>query len=123
MSKKVPNRIYIQTEEFEQVHLDRVFSSDTLYFSEDAVETALSKLVIRINSDLFLQGVKSQMNTKATVENALNEMKSCFNDGKDVVPMLSEAAVRKFIGLHYHNVDRIIDRIKSFEIRLSNRKL
>ena len=115
MSKKVPNRIYIQTEEFEQVHLDRVFSSDTLYFSEDAVETALSKLVIRINSDLFLQGVKSQMNTKATVENALNEMKSCFNDSKDVVPMLSEAAVRKFIGRHYQNVDRIIDRIKSFE--------
>ena len=102
MSKKVPNRIYIQTEEFEQVHLDRVFSSDTLYFSEDAVETALSKLVIRINSDLFLQGVKSQMNTKATVENTLNEMKSCFNGSKEDVPM-------KNIGIPQEDYDFLKD--------------
>lgn len=102
MSKKVPNRIYIQTEEFEQVHLDRVFSSDTLYFSEDAVETALSKLVIRINSDLFLQGIKSQMNTKATVENTLNEMKSCFNGSEEVVPM-------KNIGIPQEDYDFLKD--------------
>lgn len=115
MSKKVPNRIYIQTEEFEQVHLDRVFDSDTLYFSEDAVRDALSRLIIRINSDLFLQGVKSQMNTNATVENSINEMKSCFRDGKDVVPMLNENHVRKILSRYCCDVNRIIDEIKDIE--------
>lgn len=54
---------------------------DKTYFSEEEVRLAIEKLIIRINSGLFLQGVKSKIDKERTVENTINEMKS--NHGKE----------------------------------------
>lgn len=54
---------------------DKINDSDTAYFSEEAVRKAVSRLIIGINSDLFLQGVKSQLNTKVSVENVISQLK------------------------------------------------
>ena len=51
------------------------------YFTEKEVRNAVEKLIIRINSGLFLQGVKSKIDKETTVENTINEMKS--NHGKE----------------------------------------
>lgn len=54
---------------------------DKTYFSEEEVRLAIEKLIIRINSGLFLQGIKSQIDKERTVENTIKEMKS--NHGKE----------------------------------------
>lgn len=45
------------------------------YFTEKEVRDAVEKLIIRINSGLFLQGVKSRLNVKTTADNVIKEMK------------------------------------------------
>lgn len=48
---------------------------DKTYFSEEEVRLAIEKLIISINSGLFLQGVKSKIDKERTVENTINELK------------------------------------------------
>ena len=57
------------------VCVKRIDGDDVCYLQEDAVRHAVLKLLISINSGLFLQGVKSSIDTKTTVDNLVNEIK------------------------------------------------
>jgi len=65
----------IKAKEAFSVCLQRIDDDDVCYLQEDAVRHAVLRLLVGINSDLFLQGVKSSIDTKTTVENLVNEIK------------------------------------------------
>ncbi len=70
-----PTGDLIKAKEAFSVCVQRADDDDVCYLQDDAVRHAVLRLLVGINSDLFLQGVRSSIDTKTTVENLINEIK------------------------------------------------